>query len=56
MTQPRDLEPSEAKGQRRKKYSSVPDLGLLLYLPIAGSSQVGKSACQDLVLILLGPI
>lgn len=31
MTQPRDLEPLEAKGQRKKKYSSVPDLGLLLY-------------------------
>lgn len=55
MTQPRKLEPSEAKGQSRRKYSSAPDLGLFLYLPIAGSPQAGKSACQDLTLVLLGP-
>lgn len=44
IIQPRELKPSEAKGQGRRRYSLVLDLGLLLYLPIAGFLQVGKSA------------
>lgn len=50
MTQSRELEPSEAKGQDR---SSVPDHGLLLHLPIAGSPEVGQLPVRILFLCCL---
>lgn len=55
VTQSRELEPSEAKGQDRRRYSSVLDHGLLLYLPIAGTPEVGKLPVRILFLFCLVP-
>lgn len=55
MTQPRELEPSEANKQEKRRHASVPDTGLL-DLPLAGSLQEGTYTLSGPSFTLLGPI